>query len=97
VIVPSRAAEHLEALRATINTDYGGRLVTIVGDLSDETDAVRLQQHLKAHQPVHGAAGSQSHFASPAIASAGAFTSVLRSEHIIWPSRDPGTIGVRSE
>ena len=71
VIVPSRTAEHLEALRATIAADHGGRLVTIVGDLSDETDAMRLQQHLKTHQPLHGAVASLGRFMpAPSVLSA---------------------------
>ena len=62
VIVPSRTAEHLETLCASIGEDHVGRLVPIVGDLSDETDAVRLRQHLKTHQPVHGAVASLGRF-----------------------------------
>jgi uncharacterized protein YbjT (DUF2867 family) len=71
VIVPSRTAERLEALRATIDTDLGGRLVNVIGDLSDETDAIRLQQHLTALRPVYGAVASLGRFIpAPSILSA---------------------------
>jgi NAD(P)-dependent dehydrogenase (short-subunit alcohol dehydrogenase family) len=70
VIVPSRTAEHLEALRATIDADHGPRLITMVGDLSDETDALRVQEHLRTH-PLHGAVASLGRFMpAPSLLSA---------------------------
>jgi NAD(P)-dependent dehydrogenase (short-subunit alcohol dehydrogenase family) len=71
VIVPSRSAENLEGLRASIGVDHRERLITIVGDLSDETDAVRVQQHLRTHRPLHGAIASLGRFIpAPSVLSA---------------------------
>jgi 3-oxoacyl-[acyl-carrier protein] reductase len=71
VIVPSRTAERLEALRASIEKNHGSRLITMVGDLSDETDALRVQEYLKTHQPLHGAVASLGRFMpAPSLLSA---------------------------
>jgi 3-oxoacyl-[acyl-carrier protein] reductase len=71
VIVPSRTAERLEALRASIDADHGSRLITMVGDLSDETDGLRVQEYLKTHRPLHGAVASLGRFmAAPSLLSA---------------------------
>jgi NAD(P)-dependent dehydrogenase (short-subunit alcohol dehydrogenase family) len=71
VIVPSRTADHLEALRASIDADPGRRLITMVGDFSDETDALRVQEYLKTHRPLHGAVASLGRFMpAPSLVSA---------------------------
>jgi NAD(P)-dependent dehydrogenase (short-subunit alcohol dehydrogenase family) len=71
VIVPSRTAEHLEALGASIDADHGPRLITMVGDLSDETDTLRVQEYLITHRPLHGAIASLGRFMpAPSLLSA---------------------------
>lgn len=48
VIVPSRSAEKISALRSSLNHAPGDRLITIVGDIGDEGDAERVRDEVLA-------------------------------------------------
>lgn len=50
VIVPSRSAAKLEALRATVGAP-SARLVTLVGDVADEREAPRIRGEVRRHAP----------------------------------------------
>lgn len=48
VVVPSRSAVKLDALRAAVGP-AGARLVTLLGDVADERDAVRVRDEASRH------------------------------------------------
>lgn len=65
-IVPSRSAEKLEALAHGRDEAYDGRLVTLLGDVTNERDAAAL---LDLARPLHGAVATLGSFvAAPAPA-----------------------------
>ena len=57
VIVPSRSSSKLATLEQAQSPSTRDRLITIVGDVSDEQDAARIRDealaHLKAYDDVH--------------------------------------------
>lgn len=72
VIVPSRSADRLAALRSAVGERSVDRLIGIEGDIGDETKAAKLQEQLKAsHGMLHAAVTTLGRFiAAPSVLAA---------------------------
>ena len=59
VVVPSRSPDKLEAIKAVGQNGSTGRVVTVLGDVTDEVDGPRIVQGLRNEVgPLHGAVAS---------------------------------------